>query len=75
MEQPRLTRPTMERQTLNLWPETGMILGLGRRNSTYAAAVRGEIPTIRIGGRLLVPKAALERLLQFQGLSTEDSGP
>lgn len=51
-----------ERQTYNLWPETGRILGLGK-NAVYAAAARKEIPTIRVGGRLLVPRAALEQLL------------
>jgi excisionase family DNA binding protein len=34
------------------------------RNSAYEAARRGEIPTIRLGRRLLVPRAALERLLE-----------
>ena len=33
------------------------------RGSAYEAAKRREIPTIRIGRRLLVPSAALERLL------------
>jgi excisionase family DNA binding protein len=33
------------------------------RGSAYEAVKRGEIPTIRIGRRLLVPSAALERLL------------
>ena len=37
-------------------------LGIGR-NSAYEAVNRGEIPVIRVGKRLLVPKAALERLL------------
>lgn len=35
-------------------PKAGKALGLGR-NAAYAAAARGEIPTIRIGRRLLVP--------------------
>lgn len=43
-------------------PEAGRILGLSR-NGAYAAAERGEIPTIRIGRLLKVPKAALDRLL------------
>lgn len=47
---------------MDLWPDTGHMLGLGR-NATYDAAARGEIPTIRIGRRLLVPRAALERML------------
>jgi excisionase family DNA binding protein len=38
------------------------ILGIGR-NQAYAAAARGEIPVIRIGKRLFVPVAALERLV------------
>ena len=33
------------------------------RGSAYEAAKRKEIPTIRIGRRLLVPTDALERLL------------
>jgi excisionase family DNA binding protein len=33
------------------------------RGSAYEAAKRREIPTIRIGRRLLVPAAALDRLL------------
>ena len=36
--------------------------GIGR-NQAYEAARRGEIPTIRIGKRILVPVAALDRLL------------
>ena len=42
--------------------EAGRLLGLGR-NSIYEAAKTKQVPTIRIGRRLLVPKAALERLL------------
>ena len=42
--------------------EAAQLLGIGR-NQAYEAASRGEIPTIRIGKRILVPKAALQRLL------------
>jgi excisionase family DNA binding protein len=45
--------------TLN---EAAAILRISR-GSAYEAAKRGEIPTIRIGRRLLVPVAALERML------------
>lgn len=55
------------RLTLNLWPDAGRALGLGR-NSTFKAAKSGEIPTLRIGKRLLVPRAAFEALLN--GAST-----
>ena len=33
------------------------------KNSAYEAARRGEIPTIKIGRRLIVPADAFERLL------------
>ncbi len=57
--------------TLNLWPETGRFLGLSRQ-STYDAANRGDIPTLRIGRRILVPTAALARLLC---IDDDDSRP
>jgi excisionase family DNA binding protein len=33
------------------------------RQSAYEAARRGEIPTIRLGRRILVPRRALEKLI------------
>jgi excisionase family DNA binding protein len=50
-----------ERRTVDV-PEAGRILGLSR-NAAYEAVQRGEIPVVKIGRRLLVPKAALDRLL------------
>jgi excisionase family DNA binding protein len=46
-------------------PEAGEMLGLGR-NASYEAARRGDIPTIRIGKLLKVPKAAFHRLLEVR---------
>jgi excisionase family DNA binding protein len=46
-------------------PEAGQRLGIGR-NQAYAAAKRGEIPTIKIGRSLRVPKPAFDRLLEGQ---------
>ncbi len=43
-------------------PEAAKKLGIGR-NTAYEAARRGQIPTIKIGKRLLVPREALERKL------------
>ncbi len=43
--------------------EVGKILGLGR-TATYQGIEKGEIPSIRIGKRILVPRAALEQLLE-----------
>ena len=42
--------------------EAARALGVGK-NQAYEAAHRGEIPTIKIGHRILVPRAAFERLL------------
>jgi excisionase family DNA binding protein len=42
--------------------EAGRRLGVSR-NSAYEAARSGELPVIKIGRRLLVPTAALDRLL------------
>lgn len=50
-----------ERRTLSV-PEAGARLGIGR-DAAYNAAHRGEIPTIRIGRRLLVPRDQLDALL------------
>ncbi|WP_292469179.1 helix-turn-helix domain-containing protein [Mesorhizobium sp.] len=47
-------------------PEAGAKLGLGR-NASYEAAARGDIPTIRIGKLIKVPKAAFERMLAKSG--------
>lgn len=60
----------MLRQTLTV-EETARILRVSR-NSAYEAARTGEIPTIRIGKRVLVPVGALERLL---GRTLGDGGP
>ena len=43
--------------------EAGRKLGIGRA-AAYAHAKAGHIPTIRLGNRMLVPKAALKRLLE-----------
>ncbi|MER8744197.1 helix-turn-helix domain-containing protein [Mesorhizobium sp. M1004] len=47
-------------------PEAGAKLGLSR-NGSYEAAARGDIPTIRIGKLIKVPKAAFERMLARSG--------
>lgn len=50
-----------ERLTLTV-EEAGEALGIGR-NLAYDAVRRGEIPSVKIGRRLLVPRAALDGLL------------
>ncbi len=46
--------------------ETAIELGISR-NAAYEAVKRGEIPSIRIGRRLLIPKAAFDRMLAEAG--------
>lgn len=45
--------------------EVASILGISR-NSAYEAVRRGEIPTIRLGRRILIPRSRLEDLLASQ---------
>jgi excisionase family DNA binding protein len=42
--------------------EAAALLGIAR-SSAYQAAQRGEIPTVKFGRRILVPTAALRRML------------
>lgn len=37
------------------------------RNASYAAAARGEIPTMRVGRKLRVPVVAMDRRLEMLG--------
>jgi len=53
----------VRRLTLDLWPDVGRALGLGR-NSTFKAARNGQIPVMKIGRRLLVSKDVLARMLE-----------
>lgn len=50
-----------EKLTLTV-DEAARCLGIGR-NSAYEAIARGEIPAVKIGKRLLIPKVALEKML------------
>jgi excisionase family DNA binding protein len=47
--------------------EAGEMLGL-TRNAAYQAAKRGDIPTIRIGKLIRVPKAAFNAMLERAGV-------
>lgn len=56
--------PRRRQETFSV-PDAGEILGISR-SSAFQAAASGELPVIRIGKRLLVPRAALERMLGGQ---------
>jgi excisionase family DNA binding protein len=50
--------------------QAGQMLGISRR-SAYRAAARGDLPTLRLGRRLIVPTA---RLLELLGMSSNAIG-
>ena len=57
----------MENNKLTLTVEqTADALGIGR-SLCYDSVRRGEIPSVRIGKRYLVPKAAIEKMLSGAG--------
>ncbi|MBF6557037.1 MAG: DNA-binding protein [Acidimicrobiales bacterium] len=59
-------------QTTVTVPVAGAILGLCR-NSAYSAASSGQIPTIALGARLVVPVAPLRRMLGELPAQTGDA--
>ncbi|MFC2045593.1 helix-turn-helix domain-containing protein [Chloroflexota bacterium] len=55
----------VESMTLSV-DDTAKLLGLSR-NATYQGIHCGEIPSIRVGKRILVPRIAIERILSEAG--------
>lgn len=64
--------PVEDRLTLTV-EEAATLLGISRAFA-YEAVKNGEIPSIRIGRRVLVPKAALERFLSKTRVVDENQG-
>jgi hypothetical protein len=62
MTSPSTDNDWRSRAVIPIWPDTAGILGVARQ-TCYDACERGDIPTIRIGRRIVVPVAALRRLL------------
>ena len=60
---------SMEKLTLTI-TEAAQLLGISR-TTAYELARQGKIPVLRLGKRLVVPKAALERMLE----GNRDSSP
>jgi excisionase family DNA binding protein len=50
--------------------EAAQLLGISR-SFAYEAVQRGDVPSMRIGRRILVPKAALQRFLAQAGDATD----
>lgn len=61
-----------QRATLSI-EETALVLGIGR-SLAYQAARQGQIPVLRFGRILRVPRAALERMLSQIDLKLADAG-
>lgn len=51
--------------------ETRKLLRLSR-GATYEAVRRGQLPNIRIGRRILIPRVALEKFLQQEGADKDE---
>lgn len=48
--------------TVSVWPEAGKMLGVSKPTA-YEMARTGQIPTIRVGRKILVPLAPLRKML------------
>jgi excisionase family DNA binding protein len=68
---PSPVHETPERDAYDL-PQLAARLGISR-SSVYRWAANGTIPTIRLGRRLLVPRAAVVRLLDPRSTQMNDS--
>jgi excisionase family DNA binding protein len=64
-----MTTYSRERMTVTV-EEAAHLLGIGR-STAYLAVKTGELPTIRLGRRVLVPRAQIDRML---GLNDETPG-
>lgn len=62
LESPRILDKKWDGRSAFKIPEAGEILGISRW-AAYEAAKKGAIPVIWIGGRAIVPRHALEKLL------------
>jgi excisionase family DNA binding protein len=63
--------PKIARATVTV-EEAAKRLGIGR-NQGYEGVRRGDIPSIKIGKRILVPVAALDRLLGIEPGRTSEA--
>jgi len=57
-----------KRLTLTV-PEAARLLGISRALA-YDAVRRGELPSIRVGRRIVISRVALERILEGQTVQT-----
>ena len=65
------TPERVERETLTV-AEAGKLLGISR-NLAYDLVAQGKLPTLRLGRRLVVPRVALQRLLEEASVARDKS--
>ena len=68
-------RSSPSRLTFSALAHFRLILGLENaisRNSAYEAVKLGDIPSLKIGRRIIVPKAALDRMLEGDDLQSSN---
>jgi len=58
---------TIDRRLCVTVPEAAEMLGMSR-NFAYQLVREGKLPSIRFGKRILIPKAALEKMLEEGGI-------
>jgi hypothetical protein len=65
MEHPMIGERTIQSPKTLSVPEAGKKYFDLSRGASYAAAARGDLPTIKIGRKLRVPLVALEQMLDI----------
>jgi excisionase family DNA binding protein len=63
----------VERETYSVL-EAARVLGISR-SGAYGAVYRGEIPALRIGQRIVVPRKALRELLEHPSMVRQTGSP
>ena len=69
-----MTSPDPASQPTLTVEQTGEFLGISRA-AAYEGVRSGEIPSVRIGRRIVVPTAAIRRLLQLDPAPPPDDPP
>ena len=61
-------RMCREHVTVPLWPHAGQALGMSR-DKTYTAARDNELPTIKVGSKVMMATAVLSRMLGLEEMA------
>lgn len=62
----------LDRATVSV-PDAGRLFFNLARNASYDAAKRGEIPTVKIGGKILVPVAPVAQQLGLRSTAGREA--